>query len=300
MPPLLTVFTPTYNRGYILEQCYESLTRQTCQDFIWLIVDDGSTDHTQALVRKWQAEQRVLIRYVYQENQGMHGAHNTAYALMDTELNVCIDSDDYMPEDAVEKIIAIWRSCGDKQVAGIVGLDATFSGEIIGTKMPEHIRAATLTELYETYKIKGDKKLVYRSALTRATPPYPIYPGETYCPLNYKYILIDQQYPLLIYNDVLCHVEYREDGSSKNMIHQYRRNPRGFTFYRKVAMQYAPSFKKCLRESIHYVSSSLMLKNWRFLLESPKKLSTLCALPFGIALYVYVQGTKRATIMKGS
>ena len=42
----LTVFTPTYNRAYILNQCYESLVRQSCKDFIWLIIDDGSTDNT--------------------------------------------------------------------------------------------------------------------------------------------------------------------------------------------------------------------------------------------------------------
>ena len=42
----------------------------------------------------------------------MHGAHNTAYKLIETELNVCIDSDDYMPDDAVENIINYWEKHG--------------------------------------------------------------------------------------------------------------------------------------------------------------------------------------------
>ena len=92
----LTVFTPSYNRAYTLNKCYESLKRQTSQDFIWLIIDDGSSDNTKELVDKWIKEDKINIKYIYQKNQGMHGAHNTAYENIDTELNVCIDSDDYI------------------------------------------------------------------------------------------------------------------------------------------------------------------------------------------------------------
>ena len=139
-------------------------------------------------------------------------------------------------------------------------------GEIIGTRMPDNIKTSTLSELYGKHKVKGDKKLVYRTELTRNTPPYPLFPGEKYCPLSYKYILIDQQFPLLVMNEILCHVEYLADGSSMNMIKQYKKNPRGFSFFRKVAMKYAPTYKERLRESIHYVSSNMMIKNKRYLI----------------------------------
>ena len=197
----------------------------------------------------------------------MHGAHNTAYELIDTELNVCIDSDDYMADDAVEKITHFWKEYGSNEYAGIIGLDANPNGKIIGTMMPEHVKESTLTDLHAKYKVKGDKKLVYRSELTRKTPPYPIFPGEKYCPLSYKYILIDQECPLLIMNEVLCHVEYLADGSSMNIIKQYKKNPHGFSFFRKVAMKYAPTLKEKFRESVHYVSSNLMIKNYKFLLN---------------------------------
>jgi glycosyltransferase involved in cell wall biosynthesis len=296
MKPTLTIFTPTFNRAYTLHLGYESLKRQTSKDFVWLIIDDGSSDETKELVESWISENIVPISYHYQENQGMHGAHNTAYELIETELNVCIDSDDYMPEDAVEKIITFWKKNGSDRYAGIVGLDASPEGEIIGTKMPDNITSTTLSELYGLHKVKGDKKLVYRSELTRNTPPYPIFPGEKYCPLSFKYILIDQQCPLLLINEVLCHVEYLADGSSLNMINQYKRNPRGFSFFRKVAMKHAPNFKECFRESIHYVSSNLMIKNYKFLFESPKVWTTLFSIPFGISLYFYILKTGKATI----
>jgi glycosyltransferase involved in cell wall biosynthesis len=298
--PMLTVFTPAYNRAYTLHLCYESLKRQTCKNFVWLIVDDGSSDGTGALVEGWISEGLVPIRYHYQENQGMHGAHNTAYELIDTELNVCIDSDDYITDEAVEIITTFWSQHGSKRYAGIVGLDAAPNGKLIGTMMPRSLKEATHADLYGKHRVKGDKKLVYRSDLTRSTPPYPVFPGEKYCPLSYKYLLIDQECPLLIVNAVLCIVEYMPDGSSMNIINQYRKNPRGFSFFRKAAMVYAPSYKDRLREAIHYVSSSLMVRNRRFLLDSPRKWTTFIAIPFGIALYFYIQRTNRATVMTQS
>jgi glycosyltransferase involved in cell wall biosynthesis len=298
LKPLLTIFTPTYNRAYTLHLCYESLQRQTCKEFIWLIIDDGSTDNTRELVKQWITKGKVSIKYHYQENQGMHGAHNTAYELIETELNVCIDSDDYMPYDAVEKIVEYWNANGSNKNAGLIGLDATPEGQVIGTRIPEQLKETTLTDLYAKYKVKGDKKLVYRSELTKKTPPYPIFKGEKYCPLSYKYILIDQECPLLVMNEVLCHVEYLEDGSSMNMIHQYRKNPNGFAFFRKEAMKYAPTMKGKFRECIHYVSSSLMIKNNRFLIESPNKIFTVLAIPFGVSLYLFINNTQRATVTK--
>ena len=104
----LTVFTPAYNRASTIGRTYESLLRQTCKDFEWLVVDDGSTDNTRELVEGWASEGKIPIHYVYQKNQGMHGAHNTAYENIETELNVCLDSDDYMPDDAVEIIVSLW------------------------------------------------------------------------------------------------------------------------------------------------------------------------------------------------
>ncbi|MCI2252744.1 glycosyltransferase family 2 protein [Domibacillus sp. PGB-M46] len=289
----LTVFTPTFNRAYCLNQCYESLKRQTCKDFVWLIIDDGSTDETKELIKGWQREGTLDIQYHWQQNQGMHGAHNTAYELIKTELNVCIDSDDYMPDEAVEKIVDFWRKHGSKEVAGIIGLDADFTNKVIGTKIPDHLKRSTLFHLYNQHGVTGDKKLVYRTELTKKFP-YPLFENERYVGLAYKYYMIDKQYEMLLLNEVLCCVEYLPDGSSRNMLKQYRKNPKGFAFYRKELMKLpfvSPSFK--FRQAIHYISSSLLSKNRDFLNEAPNKGLTVLAAPFGIVLYFYITAKTR-------
>ena len=155
----LTVFTPTFNRGYIISNCYESLCRQTCKDFIWLVVDDGSTDNTAELIRKWQnADNGFEIKYVYKENGGMHTAHNTAYENIETELNVCIDSDDFMLDDAVEKIVDFWKKNGSEEYAGIIALDVYKSNrKVIGKELP-CFKSTTLMGYYNNGGM-GDKNL---------------------------------------------------------------------------------------------------------------------------------------------
>lgn len=136
--PFLTVFTPAYNRAYTLPRTYESLKSQQNTGFVWLVVDDGSTDHTADLVRQWQSEANDFeIRYIYKENGGMHTAHNAAYANIDTELNVCIDSDDALAPDAVQIIFDAWQQVRDKGYAGLLGLDAAFDGTVIGKGFPQ-------------------------------------------------------------------------------------------------------------------------------------------------------------------
>lgn len=284
----LTVFTPTYNRAFCLGNCYVSLINQTSKDFKWLIIDDGSSDNTKALVASWIKENKIEIQYQYQANQGMHGAHNTAYELIDTELNVCIDSDDFMPNNAVKLILDFWEQFGNDTVAGIVGLDGNKQGEIIGTPFPNDVKNATLIDLYEKHKVTGDKKLVLRTEITNKYPPYPLFKGERFVPLGYKYLLIDQDYTLLTLNEILCTVEYLPDGSSLNILKQYKKNPKGFAFSRIAEMKYGPTFLFKFKKAIHYVANSLMSKNWGFIRESPKKTLTVLAIPFGMLLYVYI------------
>jgi len=282
------VFTPTYNRAYCLENCYQSLVSQTSQDFVWLIIDDGSTDETKKLVEYWMKENKIRIRYHFQENLGMHGAHNAAYELIVTELNVCLDSDDTFHEKAVERIVDYWERYGSNKVSGIVALNEDLQGSVIGTKLPEDIKQAKLYDLYYKYGVAGDKKIVYRTELTKKYP-YPIFEGEKYVGLAYKYYKLDEEYELLTLNQILCIVDYLPDGSSNNMIHQYKRNPKGFAFYRRELMMLPfASVRFKFRQAIHLVSSNLIDRNKNSFNETPNKLLTYMALPFGALLFIYV------------
>ncbi len=282
----LTIFTPAYNRAHLLPRLYKSLREQTCKNFCWLVVDDGSTDNTRELVNTWVAEGLVPIRYEYKTNGGMHTAHNVAYRLIDTELNTCIDSDDYMPTDAVEKILRFWERHGGEHVNGIVGLDATPAGAIIGTPFPADKPTMTLTDFYH-FGGRGDKKLVYRTKVMKSLPEYPEFEGERYVGLSYKYMLADLQRPLLTLNEVLVHVEYQADGSSNTMWKQYGRHPQGLAFLRRETMKHHPYFKERFKAAIHHISSCIYLRR-NPLSDSPAPLLSLLALPFGLLLHLLI------------
>jgi len=284
----LTIFTPTFNRAFCLGNCYNSLLNQTAKDFKWLIIDDGSSDNTKELVSGWILENKIDIQYHYQENQGMHGGHNTAYSLIETELNVCIDSDDFMPNDAVETILTLWESRAENEkLAGIIGLDAFKDGRIV-EKIPEAFKQATLSELEVENKIRGDKKVVLRTEVVKQFPAYPIYEGERLVPLGTLYLMIDQHYKYLCTNSVFCIIEYLEDGSSKNILKQYKKSPNGFLYARRLEMTYSKNFFYTFSRAMHYISSCIFTKKEFFNAQNPKKAITLIALPFGLLLHAYI------------
>lgn len=299
MEKTLTVFTPAFNRAHTLGRTYESLCNQTCKDFEWLIIDDGSSDGTRELVEDWKTEGKILIRYIWQENQGMHGAHNTAYKNIKTLLNTCIDSDDWMPNDAVEKIVSFWKEHGSEEVAGIMGLDTDTNGNIIGATFPTNLVKTTLRGYYEEHKGRGDKKLVYRTDVINQYAEYPIFDNERYVGLAYKYYLVDEDYPLLTLNEVLVIVDYQDDGSSRGMWKQYWNNPKGFAFLRRFDMTQTKSKRRKWMDNIHYVSHSIRSRNIHFISESPIKWMTILTVLPGIGLFlVNYLHMKRGTLYR--
>ena len=286
--PTLTIFTPAYNRAHTLPRTYESLLAQSCKDFVWLIVDDGSADNTAELVRGWQEKDNGFeIRYIYKENGGMHTAHNTAYENIDTELNVCIDSDDCLAPGAVRRILEKWDRVRDRGYAGIIGLDADLEGNLIGKGFPEGLTETTLSGYYAAGGT-GDKKLVYRTDVINQYPPYPVFEGERYVALAYKYRLIDQDYQLAVLDAVLCNVEYQPDGHGHSMWKEYVRSPRGFAFWRKVCMMYPQSPRRMVVDCIHYVAESLIAREKKIIGKSPQKMLTVLCYPAGWLLSKYI------------
>ena len=285
----LTVFTPVYNRAHTLPRTYESLCIQECKDFMWLIIDDGSTDGVESLIREWQKKDNGFeIQYIYKENGGMHTAHNVAYEHIVTELNTCIDSDDCMAEGAVQSIVEEWKKVKDKGYAGLIGLDADLKGELIGKGFPKDLKETTLMGYYAAGGI-GDKKLVYRTDVIKKYPSYPVFEGEKYVSLAYIYRLIDQDYKLAVLDKVLCNVEYQNDGSSATMWKEYVKNPKGFAFWRKVCMKYPESYKRLVIDCIHYCSSSIIAKNRNYIKESPRKMLTIFCSPLGWSLTMLIR-----------
>lgn len=294
MAKLLTVFTPTYNRAHTLTRTFESLKRQDDFCFEWLIIDDGSTDNTRELVENWMKENLPFrIRYLYKKNGGMHSAYNEAYKNIQTELNTCIDSDDCLAEGAARIIRETWEKIkSDHSYAGIIGLDADFSDQIIGSIFPEDFSDTSYSKFYGDGGT-GDKKFVFRTSVIREFPPYPEFPGENYVGIACKFVLIDQKYKMLGINKILCNVEYQPDGSTNTMYSAYIKNPNGFIYNRKLLMKYPVSKKRLIIETIHYVSSSIQIRDKNFIHNSPRKFLTLILIPAGLLLNLHIKHTAR-------
>ncbi len=289
----LTIFTPAYNRADLLPRCYESMKRQTNKNFIWMIIDDGSTDKTDELVKKWiETETQFRIEYYYKENGGLHTAYNEAIAHIETELCVCIDSDDFMPDDAVEKILSFWAENGSDEYAGIVGLDYYTDETVIGDPLPEQKSVNLIDLLTGKYNIvNGDRTNVVRTQLYKKYAPMKSFMGEKNFNPHYMHLQISQEYDFLVMNENLRYVEYQSGGMSDSILKQYRNSPNSFAEIRKLYLSFPDtSFKFKLRHSIHLVSSCILAGDiTRAIKESPHKIIAVFAIPFGIALSVYVK-----------
>lgn len=283
----LTVITCTYNRGYCLHQLYESLCRQTSDDFLWLVVDDGSTDQTASLVTGWKAEGRIEIEYHYKAHGGLHTALNLAYSLVKTELNTVVDSDDWLTDDAVEKIVPFWKRNRADCFYGIVAENISPDGKLRGTELPP-VRNCTTAELYGKYRGRGDKKMILRSDLS-ALYPYPEFKGETLYPIGYKFLMLDQDYSLLVLRTPVCVVNYGADSMTHTIKEQYRISARGFSHFRNEAIKRSSSPKGIFRNSIHYIAESIYAGDRYLIRHSAKPHWTAMCLPFGLLYYAWLE-----------
>ena len=280
----LTVITTTYNRAYCLHQVYESLLRQDCDDFLWLVMDDGSTDGTRDLVQRWIDAGRIEIEYYLKPNGGMHTARNAAYEKVHTELNVIIDSDDWMSDGAVGRIIRFWNENKRADMAGIISLNADPGGKLIGTAMPNGVTECHYEEFWNRYHMTGDKKLIYRSELTKLYP-YPEFSGEKFYPASYKFRMLDHQYKMLIMDDVTCIVDYNDDSMSQAKEKQYQSCAKGFSHYRNEMIKISHSPEEKIKMMIHYVAESKFAGNRRYVQDSCRPgLAVLCV-PIGLMYY---------------
>ncbi len=264
----LTVFTPTYNREKLLPRLYESLLSQSGRDFEWLIVDDGSTDGTEELVKSWIRDGSLQIRYYKKKNGGKMKAHNRGVALSRTELFVCLDSDDYFTRTAVDDILREWRNASKYPfIAGIAahkGRDEEHplygvgfperAVSIYRTEDTEPLALSTLRCLYLA-GFKGETTLIFRTEILKRFL-FPEIPGEKYVPEDYVYDKIDRYYKLLILPKVLTVCEVLDSGYTGAVERLRRENPTGWYLYYLNRSKYtAPSLLK-----LKYMSHCLMFR----------------------------------------
>ena len=289
----ITVFTPAYNRADLLKRCYESMCRQTNKNFIWMIIDDGSTDNTKQVVDVWMLNNNGFeIQYYYKKNGGLHTAYNEAIEHIDTELCVCIDSDDYMPDNAIEIILDFWKKNGSDEYAGIVGLDYTIDNHVIGDLLPDKKSINLINLLIGKYHIhNGDRTNVVRTELYKKVAPMISFEGEKNFSPHYMHLQISKNYDFLVLNKNLRYVEYQADGMSNSIFKQYLNSPNSFIETRKLYLSLPGiSWKFKLRQSIHLVSSGIIANKLIEVLKYiPSFGMTVLAVPCGLLLSKYIR-----------
>jgi glycosyltransferase involved in cell wall biosynthesis len=283
---LLTIFTPTYNRAHLLQRVYDSLLAQTNRDFEWLVVDDGSSDNTEAFIQKLIAEGQIKIVFKKQPNGGKHTAINRGLELASGTLFLILDSDDELTPDAVEKIAAQWNRLVAEPdfelFGGLVANKSYIGGQHIGTDLDYDILDTTVIDYRFHRKIAGDKLEIFKTALLKQYP----FPenGEKFCPEALVWNRIGSKYKFRFFNDSIYLAEYLPDGLTDRIVTIRKKSPiNAGTYYTELA-GYAIPFIEKIKAGINYWRFSIYDRSTPLLKKFTKinPLLAVATLPFGL------------------
>lgn len=249
----ITIFTPTYNRAESLETCFESLLKQTCKEFNWLIVDDGSIDKTEQEVERWISRADFKIDYIKTNNRGKHSAHNIAVKNCQTDYIATLDSDDCLKEYAVSVLLKeISKIDRDESTAGIIGTWVNVKEKDKSKNIKESISYTTGAELYQKHGFTGETFRLYKINILKKYK-YPIFEGEKFMSENVLYDQIDKRYKLRVVHYSLSYGAYHDDGLSKSINMFRSRSPRGYALSLASSAFHSVSFSARLKYTILYI-----------------------------------------------
>lgn len=237
----ITVFTPTYNRGYIIENLYKSLQRQTFKDFEWLVVDDGSTDNTKELFEKWKKEDNYFnIRYYKKENGGKHRAVNYALKFINTPYVFIVDSDDTLTSDAIYNISTWINTIDNEKIAAVSGLKGydinTPMGDISFFRGKNYVDINNLDR--DRLNMNFDMAEIYRTDILKKYP-FPEYDGEKFITEGVVWDKIAYDgYTVRWFNKIIYICDYLDDGLTKAGRRIFIENPKGYSHYIRQQMNY--------------------------------------------------------------
>jgi glycosyltransferase involved in cell wall biosynthesis len=287
----IIIITPTYNRKSTLPKLYRSLISQNKKDFVWLIVDDGSSDGTREYVENISKENKVRINYIYQNNGGKGRALNKAFSFFEnTSLFVVVDSDDYLLNDAIERIQRYVDKYKDIQSIGALFFHyKTEDGKIIkpiGNIITED-KVMTRYE-YNNQYIQNDGCVCYFGKAVKKYK-YPEFEGEKYVGPTVIQLLMASEYRMVFSPEVIGVAEYQDGGLTKNGRSLRLRNPQGMIYYSRLMMDRKALLKTQIKYAISIWPYSIVAKK-RFMniVKYVKRpfLSTVTFIP-GKILYLF-------------
>ena len=212
--PKFSVFTPTYNRAHTLHRVWDSLQAQTFRDFEWVVIDDGSTDHTAELIKNWAAQADFPVIYQHQENSGKHIAFNRAVNLANGELFLPIDSDDAFLPDAIETMLKAWQDIPLPQRDGFTGVVTRCQSQDGVPCSPEFQSDPLDTnalDLSFKHKIRGELWGFHRKEILKQYP-FPEDKSVRFVPENIVWDAIASRYKVRCINAAL-RVFYQDSGN---------------------------------------------------------------------------------------
>ena len=264
----ITVFTPTYNRAYIIDELYNSLKKQTFIDFEWLIIDDGSTDCTYEKVKNWSADNtKFPIRYYKFENSGKQKEINRALDLARGELFFTVDSDDLLTADALDKINQWEKTIPQcEKFCGFAGSDGDMTGKAINPIFSEEYVDATFFNRYsETGMFIGhDRPWVFYTDVHRQYR-YPEFEGEKFIAEAVVWNRMAKDgYQIRCFNDVIYLIEHQEDGYTKKISQILIQSPKGYGLWKAEQMSFLKySFLRRIKEYYIFYCDLQDKYHWR-------------------------------------
>ena len=261
MQPIITIFTPTYNRVHTLPRLCESLNRQSNKNFEWIIVDDGSTDDTMLVVENYKREMNFSITYYLQQNAGKHIGINKGLELASGELFFIVDSDDWLKEDAVERILFHYSQIRDNSLlGGVCGLKVFENGEKVGGECNFGTLECNSLDFRYKYHIRGDMAEVFKTSVLK-TYKFPTTYGEKFCPEALIWNRIAMKYKLRYFYERIYFCEYMPDGLTAKITKLRILNPINTCMhYAELAQMPIPLLQK-LKSQINYWRFSFYLEN---------------------------------------
>ena len=300
--PLFTVFTPTFNRVHTLPRVYESLKAQTYRSFEWIIVDDGSTDNTYEVVKKWKQEADFPISYFRQHNRGKHVAFNRGVQEAYGEFFLTLDSDDACVPEALERFKYHWDSIPielRRLFTGVCGLCRDQNGKMVGDRFPFEPTDSNSLEIYYRYKVRGEKWGFQRTDILRHYPFSEI-KDVKFVPEGIVWNAIAKTYKIRFVNEILRTYWNQEINHSDQLMHVLNNTFKysvGCALYYEsclnehiVWFRYAPL--EFLRSAIHYIRFSLhsgkgIIETVRNIRPLISKMLVVLAIPIGVFLYTF-------------
>lgn len=287
----LTIFTPTYNRANTIARTYESLCKQTCMNFEWLVVDDGSTDNTESLVSEWMNDSIFPIRYIKQSNGGKYRAYNKGLELAEGEFFFCVDSDDWLPHNSVELIARYADTLRNiDNLAGVVALKAYQQGTIIGASYNEPGKLCSLYNL-ELSGEGGERSLVFKTSIAKMFP----FPMETNEKFSGELIIYDRlhgRYEFITSNSILTICEYQVDGLTKNIRSLMLNNPAGYKLYFAQRIDMTPSVIERITYAIRYHAFRILYSGSAYEYKGRHRLLVSILAPLGYLAKCYYTRVK--------